>query len=135
APEAVVDIGRIAELRYVRVAQAGTVEVGAGATQAELLALGAPLLSDGLRHIGHPQIRTRGTVCGSLVHNDPTAELPALAVALDATLTVAGPSGRRQIAAGDFFVFSYQTALEPDELLVEVAFPPIPPGLGWSVRQ
>jgi carbon-monoxide dehydrogenase medium subunit len=135
APDALVDIGRVAELRYVRRAESGAVEIGAGATQAELLALGAPLLSEGLRHIGHPQIRSRGTVCGSLVHNDPTAELPALAVALDATLTVAGPSGRRQIAADDFFVFYYQTALEPGELLVEVTFPPALPGTGWCFRE
>ena len=139
-PDALVDLRHVDELHYLRVAADGALEIGAGTTQAELLrspeaAAGWPLLVEGVRHVGHPQIRSRGTVCGSLAHNDPHGELPALAVALEATLTVAGPAGRRRVAAEDFFVSYYEVALEPGELLVEVRFPPPPEGSGWSFRE
>jgi carbon-monoxide dehydrogenase medium subunit len=88
-----------------------------------------------VRNLAHPQTRSRGTVCGALVHNDPHGELPALAVALDATLTVAGPAGIRHVAAEDFFVFYYTVALEHGEMLVEASFPPLPAGSGWSFRE
>jgi carbon-monoxide dehydrogenase medium subunit len=135
-PELRVDLNRIAALRYVRV-DGGTLRVGAGARQVALLrdpavAAGWPLLAAGVRHIGHPQIRSRGTVCGSLAHHDPVAELPALAVALDATMTVAGAGGRRQVAAADFFVSYYESDVQPGEILVEAAFPPVAAGTGWG---
>jgi carbon-monoxide dehydrogenase medium subunit len=138
-PELLVDLNRIAALRYVRV-DGGTLRIGAGARQAELLRdpaieAGWPLLTAGVRHIGHPQIRSRGTVCGSLAHHDPVAELPALAVALDATKTVANRSGGRQIPAADFFVSSSESDVQPGEILVEAAFPPVPAGTGWGFRE
>lgn len=140
SPEAIVDLRHVTELRYLRVSADGALEIGAGTTQAQVLrsteaAAGWPLLVEGVRHIGHPQIRSRGTVCGSLAHNDPASELPALAVALDATLTVAGPAGRREVAAEDFFVSYFQVALDRGELLVEARFPPVPAGCGWSFRE
>jgi len=140
APDVLVDLRNIEELAYLRVGQDGALEVGACTTQAQLLRdprveAGWPLLAEGVRHVGHPQIRSRGTVCGSLAHHDPHGELPALAVALDATLTIAGMHGKRQVAAADFFISYYEVALEPGEILVEAAFPSIPAGSGWSFRE
>jgi carbon-monoxide dehydrogenase medium subunit len=84
----------------------------------------APLLSYALPLIGHPAIRSRGTIGGSMAHADPAAELPAVAVALDAELVAQSRQrGRRSIAAGDFFTGFLSTALEPDEILTEVRIP------------
>lgn len=139
-PEALVDIGRVAELRFVRLGPDGELEVGAGTRQAELLRddrvrLGWPLLVDGVGHVAHPQVRSRGTVCGSLAHNDPTAELPALALALGARFTLASVNGRREVAADAFFLSYYEVALEPGEMLVSAAFPALEPGTGWSFQE
>jgi carbon-monoxide dehydrogenase medium subunit len=140
APELLLDLRRVEELGALTVRPDGSLAVGATVTQARLLAwLEAdgrwPVLAEGIRHIGHPQIRSRGTVCGSLCHHDPTAELPALALALGATMTVAGAQGRRTVAAADFSVSYYEVALEPGELLAEVVFPPWPAGRGWGFRE
>jgi len=139
APERLLDLRRIAALERLDVAD-GELVVGARVTQATLLRRlerdgGWPLLAAGIRQIGHPQIRSRGTVCGSLAHHDPTAELPALAVALDARLLARSAAGRREIAAAEFFVSYYETALEPGELLVEAVFPAQPPGRGWAFAE
>jgi carbon-monoxide dehydrogenase medium subunit len=140
APDALVDLRRVTELRYVRVGAAGALEVGAGIRQAELLRdlgvrAGWSLLAEGVRHIGHPQIRSRGTVCGSLAHHDPHAELPALAFALGATMTIADARGRRTVTAEDFFVSYYEVALGPGEMLIEVAFPPYPADSRGAFRE
>jgi len=82
-----------------------------------------PLLSQALPWIGHREIRSRGTVCGSLAHADPAAELPAVARCLGATIDVAGPGGRRQLAAADFFSGAMTTALQPTEVVTSVRFP------------
>ena len=86
------------------------------------LAAAVPLLAEALRNVAHPQIRNRGTVCGSLAHGDSSAELPSVMVALDARMTVASARGVRQIGADDFFQFHLTTAIEPDELLLAVEF-------------
>lgn len=86
------------------------------------LAAGVPLLTEALAHVAHPQIRNRGTVCGSLAHADSAAELPAVMVALDARMTVASTAGVRQIGADDFFRFHFTTAIEPHELLLAAEF-------------
>jgi carbon-monoxide dehydrogenase medium subunit len=140
APEVLVDLRRVEELRRLAVGADGALEVGAAVTQAQLLRHPAvaeswPLLREGLSHVGHPQVRSRGTVCGSLAHHDPHGELPALAVALAATLVVAGIGGRREVRAEDFFVSYYEVALEPGELLVAARFPSLPPGTGWAFRE
>ncbi len=124
-PETLVDLRRVDALRELRREPGGALVVGAGVTQGRLLAdprLAAdfPLLAAGIEQIGHPQIRSRGTVCGSLAHSDPTAELPALALALDARMTIASARGRRELVADDFLVSYYETALEPGELLERV---------------
>jgi carbon-monoxide dehydrogenase medium subunit len=135
-----VDLRRVEGLDRIEIDQAGALDVGAVVTQAQLLRdprvrEGWPLLHDGVSQIGHPQIRSRGTVCGSLAHHDPHGELPALAVALDAQLEVAGPHGRRTIAAEDFFVSYYEVALEPGELLVAVRFPALAHQAGWGFAE
>ena len=83
-----------------------------------------PLLSIAVRHIAHYAIRNRGTVGGSLAHGDPASELPALAVACDATIEIAGPGGRRSVPADQFFLSPLITALEPNEVIVSLRFPP-----------
>jgi carbon-monoxide dehydrogenase medium subunit len=140
APEVLVDLRRVQGLRYVRREGDGSLTIGAGARQSALLrepviAEHWPLLAEGARHIGHPQVRSRGTVCGSLAHHDPTAELPALAVALDARMVIGSASGKRGLAAEDFFLSYYTVALAPGEMLLEVRFPPSPPGAGWSFKE
>lgn len=140
APEVLVDLRRVAELQGLRWGADGALTVGAAVTQAQLLrdrrACDAfPVLAEGIRHIGHPQIRSRGTVCGSLAHHDPTAELPALALALDARMTVASADGVRELPADEFFVSYYEVALEPGELLTQVTFPPQPADAGWALRE
>jgi CO/xanthine dehydrogenase FAD-binding subunit len=86
-------------------------------------------------HVAHVQIRNRGTVGGSLAHADPAAELPAIALALDANLRVQSTRGERWIKASGFYVGLFTTALEPDEILVEISIPPSPPHTGWSIQE
>jgi aerobic carbon-monoxide dehydrogenase medium subunit len=131
-PDVLVDLRRVKELAGIHVAAGGSLRVGALVRQAELAAdprvrAAWPLLAEAVGHIGHPQIRNRGTVCGSLAHHDPAAELPAVAVALDARMTVAGPHGERHLPARDFFVSYLETALDPGEVLTAVTFPPPAP--------
>lgn len=127
-----VDIGRIAGLDQVS-SDGGGVTVGAAATQTRVLddpaaSAAVPGLRAALRHVGHLQIRNRGTVCGSLAHADPAAELPALAVAAGAVISAVGPAGVRRIEAADFFAGPYWTTLDDSELVTEVHFPAPPPG-------
>jgi CO/xanthine dehydrogenase FAD-binding subunit len=134
APERLIDLNRVAELAYVTPRDGG-LAVGAMTRQraverSALAARYAPLLADALPWVGHFQIRNRGTVGGSLAHADPAAELPAVAVCLDARFTARGPAGDRTIAAADFFFTQLTTALAPTELLTEVWFPASPPGSG-----
>lgn len=138
-PEVLVDIGRVGELAELRVDERGWLRVGASVRQATAqhapeVREGWPLLAEAIGRIGHPQIRNRGTVGGSLAHHDPAAELPTAAVALDAEVVLAGPTGRRTLPAAEFFVGTFQTALAPDELLVEVGFPPCA-GAGWAFAE
>ena len=90
----------------------------------------APLLAEALPHIAHRAIRARGTVGGSVAHADPAAEAPAVMRALDAVLVVAGPEGRREIAAAEFFLANLVTVLRDDELLVEIKLQPAPARTG-----
>jgi carbon-monoxide dehydrogenase medium subunit len=119
-PAALVDLGAIDELRGIRI-EGDALVVGAMTTQWDLERSphAFPLLCDALAYVGHTATRCRGTVGGSLVHADPTAELPVCALALGAELV----TNRRSIPAEEFFVSVFTTALEPGELLVEVRFP------------
>ena len=140
APELVVDIGRLDELGALGVDPDGSLVVGAAVTQTEALddpALrdGWPMLHAAIANIGHPQIRNRGTVCGSLAHNDPAAELPAVALALDVSVRVGSTAGERMVPAEELFVGPFMTSLEPHELLLAAVFPPQPAEAGWSFRE
>jgi aerobic carbon-monoxide dehydrogenase medium subunit len=119
-PSALVDLGGIEELAGIRV-EDGALVVGAMTRQWDLehSEHAYPLLRDALRQVGHTATRCRGTVGGSLVHADPTAELPVCALALGAELV----TDRRTIPAEEFFVSVFTTALEPGELLVETRLP------------
>ncbi|ONI76106.1 molybdopterin dehydrogenase [Actinosynnema sp. ALI-1.44] len=129
-PRLVVDINRLADLSYLR-RDNGNVVIGAltrhrAAETSAMVATDLPLLAAALRYVGHVSTRNRGTVGGSLAHADPSAELPTVAVALDASIRVQGSHGVRDIAAPDFFVGPHETALAPGELLVSVSFPVVP---------
>ena len=133
-PDHVIDIGRLAALGELRRTPAGFV-VGAMVCQSRAagsaeVAAHCPLLAAALPHIAHPPIRARGTICGSLAHADPAAELPAVAVALDVTFVAVSTRGRRELPAHGFFQTYLTTALRADELLSEVCFPAVPPGTG-----
>jgi carbon-monoxide dehydrogenase medium subunit len=126
-PEHLVDIGRIASLARIEQAP-GNVTIGATVREAQAersagVAARVPLLAAALPHIAHLPIRNRGTIGGSLAHADPAAELPSVAMALDAVFTAASARGQREIPASEFFVTYLTTALEPDELLAAIRFP------------
>jgi carbon-monoxide dehydrogenase medium subunit len=134
-----VDIGRIGELAGIHVG-GDVVTVGAGTTQSmieESTELGGavPLLARATPLVGHFQIRNRGTLGGSLAHADPAAEYPAVALALAAEMEALSPRGRRWLAAADFFTGIWSTALEPDEMLVNVRFPTWTGRCGFAVRE
>ncbi len=127
APELIVDIGALDELRGIT-RREGTLSIGALTRHVDLqnspdIATCAPLLKQAIAHVAHPAIRNRGTIGGSLAHADPASELPACVIALDATIVVRGPTGERRIAAEDFFIGIYETALSAAELLVAVEVP------------
>jgi carbon-monoxide dehydrogenase medium subunit len=126
-PKVLIDIGRIADLSYIR-ERDGKIAIGAMTTHYEiesskLLTEKCPLLTEVAPQIGDVQVRNKGTLGGSLVHADPAADWPAAILALDAELEIAGPNGRRVVKAGDFFVDMFQTAVQPNEILVEIRVP------------
>ena len=138
-PAVLVDLNRIEALGRIAVTD-GALRIGAMARQAAVeadpaVARGWPVLPEVIGHIAHPQIRNRGTIGGSLAHNDPAAELPAAMLALDATMTAHGPAGERTIAAHDFFAGTMETALAPDELLTGIEVPALPQGSGWGFQE
>jgi CO/xanthine dehydrogenase FAD-binding subunit len=137
-PAHLVDLNRVAELSYLRLEQ-DTLRIGAMTRQRQVersdVAAGWPLLTEAIRLIGHTQIRNRGTVGGSLSHADPAAELPAVMTALDASFVLRSSRGERTLRAGDFFLGAYTTALEPDELLVEIQIPPVPARTGMAFQE
>jgi carbon-monoxide dehydrogenase medium subunit len=127
APETVVDLGRIDELRGIR-DEGDALVLGAMTTHSDVLADGlvaqhAPLIAQATATVADRQVRHRGTFGGALAHADPAGDLPAVALALDAEFVLAGPEGRRAVPARDFFVDYLTTALEEGEILVEVRVP------------
>ena len=128
-PETLVDLGRVNGLDGVELRADGTLSIGAMCRQATahrhpLVLERAPLIAEALNHVGHWQIRTRGTVGGNLAHADPASELPAAMLALGAAYRTASTRRQRTIGAADFPVGAWSTALNPDELLVSVEIPP-----------
>ena len=138
-PAAVIDLGAVGELTGIRTERGG-VTVGSMTRQRALehssdVAERFPLVRQALGHVGHPAIRNRGTFGGSLAHADPAAELPAVALLLDAQLVAQSVRGRRTIAAEEFFRGYLSTALEPDELLVEISLPAAPSGAAYGFAE
>jgi carbon-monoxide dehydrogenase medium subunit len=135
APTVVVDLGKIAELRGVR-EDGDALVIGAMTTHYDvqrdpLVQTHAALLAAATDTVADPQIRHRGTFGGALAHADPAGDLLAPALALDAEMVIAGPAGRRTVAAADFFVDLFTTALAADEILVEVR---VPKYTGWGAH-
>ncbi|TCC05577.1 FAD binding domain-containing protein [Kribbella soli] len=135
APEVIVDIQKIDDLRGVR-DDGDALVIGAMTPHSTvesdpLVAEHARLIALATATVGDPQIRHRGTFGGSLAHADPAADLPVVAVALDASFVIAGPDGRRTVPASEFFQGVFSTALGEDELLVEVR---VPKYTGWGAH-
>jgi aerobic carbon-monoxide dehydrogenase medium subunit len=138
-PKLLIDLNDIAGCDHIDEIPGG-VSVGALARQSKverspLINERCPLIAEAVRHIGHVAIRHRGTIGGSLVHGDPAAELPAVALALEADFQTIRNGATRTIAAGDFFVDYLTTALYPDEILESVVFPRMPRSLGYAVEE
>ncbi|MBV9285089.1 MAG: xanthine dehydrogenase family protein subunit M [Acidimicrobiia bacterium] len=137
--EHVVDLNRVDELRGIERTN-GTVRIGAMTRQADIehdptVAGAIPLLAKATPFIGHFQIRNRGTIGGSLAHADPAAEYPAVAVALDAEFEVTNPGGTRAVPADEFFVSTFMTALDTDDVLSAIRFPVWNGRCGFAVEE
>ena len=139
SPKLLVDIGRLPGLDQIVVSEEG-IDLGALVTWRAIerdkrLADVHPLLVAAIAHVAHYQIRNRGTVGGSLAHADPAAELPGIAVTCDATLTLVGPNGSRSLRADAFILGGLDTALAPDELVVNLRLPPWRSGRCWAFEE
>lgn len=137
-PGTLVDINGVAGLDTID-RRGPALRIGATTRQRQVerspAAADVPLLGLALPFVGHRELRSRGTVCGSLAHADPGAELPAVASCLGATLEVVGPSGRRTLPAAEFFQGAMSTAVGVDEVLAAVAFPVARPGEGFGFAE
>jgi carbon-monoxide dehydrogenase medium subunit len=138
-PGILIDMNRIEELSFIH-EEGTTIRIGAMTRERHLefdssIAKHIPLLTEATPFIAHPQIRNRGTIGGSIVNADPAAELPVLMLVLDARLKAQNTSGERWIRADDFFAGMFTTALTPDEILVEIELPFMPPHTGWSFME
>jgi 2-furoyl-CoA dehydrogenase FAD binding subunit len=138
-PKVLVDIMGLQDIGRIEEAE-GVIRVGAAARQAELLrwpqlAKRQPLLAAALPWVGHAQTRSRGTVCGSVAHADPSAELPLVLVALGGNITLSTRWRRRTVAAEQFFLGPMSTARRDDELVAAVSFPLARPGHGYAFRE
>ena len=139
SPSLLVDLRKLKELRQIRIAEDG-VHLGAMVRWRDIeddtrLATAYPLLAAAIEHVAHYQIRNRGTVGGSIAHADPAAEMPGIAVTCDAQIAVVGKGGTRTIAASDFFLGPLTTALEPDEIIVDVHLPAWPAGRRFGFQE
>jgi carbon-monoxide dehydrogenase medium subunit len=139
-PSALIDLNNIPELSYIHPDENGGLRLGAMARHHQvevdpLVATRAPLVHETIPKIANTQVRSRGTFGGSISHADPSAELVSVTVALDGRFRLRSQSGERWVSANDFFVGLFTTVLEPAELLVEVALPPMPARSGWSLME
>jgi carbon-monoxide dehydrogenase medium subunit len=137
-PEVLVDISRLPDLSYVR-GDDGDIAIGAltrhhDLARSDLLARELPLMAAAAGQIGDPQIRHRGTIGGSIAHGDPASDLAGVVLALDGTLVLQGPDGRRRVAGRQFFTGFMETVMAPNELLVEIRVPR-PTATGWSFQK
>jgi CO/xanthine dehydrogenase FAD-binding subunit len=140
SPSVLIDIKRIPGLDFVEEQPDGGLRVGA-LTRHHTMETSPvvkrlfPVVNAAMAHVAHLAIRNRGTIGGSLTHADPAAELPLMAVLLDATIKTASPSGGREIEAQDFFVAALTPAVEEDELVIEINFPALPQQTGWAFEE
>ncbi len=126
-PEHLIDIGHIQGLAYIR-QEEGFIAIGAlthyaDIERSELLQKTLPALPEGTSVIGDQQVRNRGTIAGSLAHSDPASDMPGIVLALKGEIVAQGPNGQRTIKADDFLIGTFTTALEPEEVVIEVRFP------------
>jgi len=137
-PAVLVDVGRVDDLKYIR-EEGDHVAIGALTRHRDVEVSGvlrehAPILAHATSHVGDPQVRHRGTIGGSIAHGDPASDLPAVLLALGATLVAQGPSGTREIPVDEFFQGFLETALGEGELLTEIRVPKVG-GAGWSFQK
>jgi carbon-monoxide dehydrogenase medium subunit len=138
-PAKLVDLNRIPGLAHIE-ARDGELRIGAltrhrAIETSSLVAERLPVLAEAMSHVAHLAIRNRGTIGGSLSHADPAAELPMMALLLDARIRTASPDGGRTVAARGFFAGALATVLEPAEIVVEVELPAPPAGAGWGFQE
>ena len=138
-PAVIIDLNGIDELGNIQVAD-DSFRIGSMARQAAVenhrdIIRGWPLLIDALRHVAHPPIRNRGTIGGSLAHNDPAAELPAVMIVLGAHMILQSATAQRTVPAEKFFVSPLETLLAPDELLIAIEAPVQDPSAGWGFAE
>lgn len=139
-PAALVDLNGVAELQYIRENADGGLAIGTMTRDARVehdAAVKArfPLIEEVMPNIAHPQIRNRGTFGGALAHADPAGQLPAISLALNATMKIFKKGSERCVTADDFFLGPFMTVIEPEEMLGEVILPPLPKGTGSSYQQ
>jgi carbon-monoxide dehydrogenase medium subunit len=138
-PSILVDINRIPGLAFIE-EDANAIRVGALTRHHRLetspvIAEHLPVLSDAMTHVAHLAVRNRGTIGGSLSHADPAAELPMMALLLDAELHVSSPAGPRKIAAPDFFLDALTVDLDDADMVTEIVLPKLPPRTGWGFEE
>lgn len=136
APAHLIDLNRVPELKGIR-EQGGMIRIGAMTTEneiiaSELLRTKCPLLPEAARQIADPQVRNCGTVGGDIAHGDPGNDHPAIALATEASFVLTGPKGERTVSADGFFLGTYSTQLQADEILTEIRVPAIGKGTGWA---
>ena len=139
-PAVLVDLNKLAELSFIRSEKDGELRIGAmtrhfQVERDDLVAEHTPLIHEAMSKIATPQIRSRGTFGGSIAHADPAAELTAICVALDGRFRCQSARGDRWVPAQEFFLGMFTSVLEPDEMLVEIAIPPMAPRTGWALEE
>jgi len=139
SPERLIDVSRLSELKYIRFA-GNELRIGALTTHNTVLKSAevrthCPIMAEAYRQVSHHSVRNRGTIGGSLCHNDPAAEMPLVVNLLGATLVAGSTRGERVVAADKFFKGNFETALAADELLTEIRVPVPPKGHGWSFQE
>jgi aerobic carbon-monoxide dehydrogenase medium subunit len=136
SPEHLIDLNRVPELKGIR-EQGGMIRIGAMTTENEIIASDllrtkCPLLPEAARQIADPQVRNCGTIGGDIAHGDPGNDHPAIMLATEASFVLTGPKGERTVPADGFFLGTYSTQLEPNEILSEIRVPAIGKGTGWA---
>ncbi|MFC7392842.1 FAD binding domain-containing protein [Scopulibacillus cellulosilyticus] len=138
-PEILIDINNIEELNYIRLKEDEMIIGGltrhCQIENSEEVKNACPLLTEGIKLIGHSQIRSRGTIGGSIVHADPTAELPVILTTLNGTVTLASNEGERTLSTDEFFLTYLTTTIEPNEILVSVQIPLPKPRSGQAIEE